>query len=162
MEAEEWASHATADVIFRTLFSIPISEDIAQETYAAFRTFQRAQPVGTIGALLPWVPFRASGAARESAARLRNLVRELVARKQAEIAGGGAGDDLAAKIMGTPDPETGETFSEAEMVDQVAIFFLAGHETSAALLGWALWCLAAAPEWGEKVAEEARGFHGSP
>ena len=48
------------------------------------------------------------------------------------------------------------------MTDQVAIFFLAGHETSAALLGWALWCLAAAPEWGDQVAEEAQAFVKAP
>ncbi len=48
------------------------------------------------------------------------------------------------------------------MIDQVAIFFLAGHETSAALLGWTLWCLAAASEWGERVCEEAAAFMEAP
>jgi cytochrome P450 len=46
------------------------------------------------------------------------------------IEAGEAPDDLATKIMTTPDPQTGETFNVDEMVDQVAIFFLAGHETS--------------------------------
>jgi cytochrome P450 len=41
---------------------------------------------------------------------------------------------------------TGEGFAAEEMVDQVAIFFLAGHETSAAALGWALYLLATHPE----------------
>ena len=162
LDVEAWASHATADVIFRTLFSIPIEDEIARETYQAFRTFQREQPVGTIGALIPWLPTRTPRAAREAARRLRDLVDELVSRKKAEIQEVGAADDLASKIMTTPDPLTGETFSEAEMVDQVAIFFLAGHETSAALLGWALWCLAAAPEWGEEVTEEAGVFVENP
>ena len=39
------------------------------------------------------------------------------------------------------------------MVDQVAIFFLAGHETSASALGWALYLLATHPEVQERVAE---------
>ncbi len=42
------------------------------------------------------------------------------------------------------------------MVDQVAIFFLAGHETSASALAWSLYLLAANPEWQSKVAIEAR------
>ncbi|MEC9311050.1 MAG: cytochrome P450, partial [Pseudomonadota bacterium] len=42
-----------------------------------------------------------------------------------------------------------------EMVDQVAIFFLAGHETSASALAWTLYLMAIYPEWQEKVAEEA-------
>ncbi|MGR3466712.1 MAG: cytochrome P450, partial [Shimia sp.] len=47
------------------------------------------------------------------------------------------------------------TFTTAEMVDQVAIFFLAGHETSASALAWALYLLATHPEWQDKVAAEA-------
>ena len=75
---------------------------------------------------------------------------------------GTAPDDLATNLMRATDLETGRGFDAEEMVDQVAIFFLAGHETSAALLGWALWLLAAAPEWGERVAEEAGRFMEDP
>ena len=57
--------------------------------------------------------------------------------------------------MTTADPQTGQVFSNAEMVDQVAIFFLAGHETSASALAWALYLLALYPDWQEKVASEA-------
>jgi cytochrome P450 len=64
--------------------------------------------------------------------------------------------------MTTPDPLTGARFSEAEMVDQVAIFFLAGHETSASALAWALWLLAAHPEAQEKAAAEARALPERP
>ncbi len=162
LDVEEMASHATADVIFRTLFSKTIEDEVARETYTAFRTFQRAQPVGILAALLPWWPVRLRREAREAAARLRELVGRMVAERQAALDGGDAPDDLATKIMTTPDPETGAPFSEAEMVDQVAIFFLAGHETSASLLGWALWCLVAAPDWGERVAEEVEAFMGAP
>ncbi|MEL7081650.1 MAG: cytochrome P450, partial [Pseudomonadota bacterium] len=59
------------------------------------------------------------------------------------------------KIMTQVDPETGETFDVREMVDQVAIFFLAGHETSASALAWALYLLALNPDWQNQVAEEA-------
>ena len=40
-------------------------------------------------------------------------------------------------------------------MDQVAIFFLAGHETSASALAWALYLVAANPDWQEKIASEA-------
>ena len=158
LDVEAMASHATADVIFRTLFSIPIDNALAAETYDAFRAFQRAQPVATGASLVPWLPVRHPKRARQAATRLRALIAELVETRQQEIEAGSAPDDLATRIMTTTDPETGERFSGTEMVDQVAIFFLAGHETSAALLGWALWCLAAAPSWGEDVAREAAEF----
>jgi cytochrome P450 len=57
--------------------------------------------------------------------------------------------------MTTPDPVTGAPFGTEEMVDQVAIFFLAGHETSASALGWALYLIATHPEVQERVAAEA-------
>ena len=158
VDVEALASHATADVIFRTLFSLPIDEDLASETYDAFRAFQREQPIAIGAALIPWLPVRHKKPARDAARRLRDVIGQLVERRLWELDAGNAPDDLATRIMTTRDPETEVTFSAEEMVDQVAIFFLAGHETSAALLGWALWCLAAAPDWGERVAEEAASF----
>jgi cytochrome P450 len=44
----------------------------------------------------------------------------------------------------------------------VAIFFLAGHETSASALAWALWLLAANPDVQDKVAVEAAAFGDDP
>jgi cytochrome P450 len=48
------------------------------------------------------------------------------------------------------------------MVDQVAIFFLAGHETSASALSWTLYLLARYPEWQDRVAEEVAGLPKCP
>ena len=162
MDIESAASHATADVIFRTLFSIPIEDEIAGKTYQAFRDFQRSQPVAILSALIPWWPVRHSRKTKKAATELRALITQLVEARHVEIAAGTAPDDLATKLMTTPDPETGACFSRSEMVDQVAIFFLAGHETSASLLGWALWCLAASPEHADMVAQESAAFMEAP
>lgn len=162
LDVESWASHATADIIFRTLFSLPIDDGLARETYQAFRDFQREQPVATLTALVPWLPVRHRRPAREAAVRLRKRIGELVDQRLALIATGAAPDDLATKIMTTPDPETGAHFDRDEMVDQVAIFFLAGHETSAALLGWALWLLSSAPKWAADVTSEGEVFWQDP
>ena len=162
VDIEALASHATADVIFRTLFSIPIDDDVATKTFEAFRTFQRSHPVANMSALMPWWPVRHARAPKAAAAELRALIAQLVDARQAEIAAGTAPDDLATKIMTTPDPVTGACFTRSEMIDQVAIFFLAGHETSASLLSWALWCLAASPDHAHQVADEARAFSEQP
>lgn len=37
-------------------------------------------------------------------------------------------------------------------------FFLAGHETSASALAWALYLVALVPEWQEKIAKESAGL----
>ncbi|MGA9252859.1 MAG: cytochrome P450 [Roseobacter sp.] len=159
MEAE--ASHAAADAIFRTLFSIPIEDRVADLTYDAFRQYQRSQPILNIAAFLPlprWMPRGFKRATRRSAAEIRTLIHDMTAQRQLQIAEGTAPQDLATKIMTTPDPETGKTFDVDEMVDQVAIFFLAGHETSASSLAWALYLLALYPEWQDRVAGEAQSF----
>ncbi|MEL6551630.1 MAG: cytochrome P450 [Pseudomonadota bacterium] len=159
LEVEEMASFAAADVIFRTLFSLPIEDEIAARVFQEFRAYQRTQPVVNIAAFVPlprWMPRLFRRRTRASARAIRALIGTLCARRMAEIEAGTAPDDLATKIMTTEDPETGERFSTAEMVDQVAIFFLAGHETSASALGWALYLLATHPDWQERVAAEAR------
>jgi cytochrome P450 len=161
IEIEAEASHAAADIIFRTLFSMPIDHEIAARTFAAFRTYQRTQPILNLAAFLPlpaWMPRGFRRGTRESAAEIRRLIREITDRRRDEIDAGTAPQDLATKIMTTPDPESGACFDVDEMVDQVAIFFLAGHETSASALSWALYLLALYPEWQEKVAAEAQSM----
>ncbi|MFD3189633.1 cytochrome P450 [Sedimentitalea sp. HM32M-2] len=158
VEIEEITSHAAADVIFRTLFSIPIEHAVAARVFALFRDYQRSQPILNIAALVPlprWVPRLHSRRTRRTAAEIRGLIRDLTRQRMDEIAAGTAPDDLATKIMTTADPKTGARFDTEEMVDQVAIFFLAGHETSASALAWALYLLAASPDWQQRVAEEA-------
>lgn len=161
IDIEPEASHAAADVIFRALFSLPIEHEIAARVFRAFRAHQEAQPIVNLAALMPlprWLPRLHSRRTRQTAAEIRGQIRDLVSRRLAAIAAGTAPDDLATKIMTTPDPETGRCFDGPEMIDQVAIFFLAGHETSASALAWALWLLAANPHWQDRVAAEGAGL----
>ncbi len=161
VEIEEVTSFAAADVIFRTLFSIPIEDEVASEVFYEFRDYQRTQPIVNVAAFLPmpsWMPRFFRRRTRETARSIRGLISGLTQTRAGEIAAGTAPDDLATKIMTTADPETGERFSSDEMVDQVAIFFLAGHETSASALAWTLYLLALYPEWQERLAKEAQAL----
>lgn len=158
VEIEQETSHVAADVIFRTLFSIPIEHRVATQVFAQFRDYQRSQPILNHAALVPlphWVPRLFSRKTTRSARSIRALITQLTTERAELIKMGGAPDDLATKIMTTPDPETGDLFSVEEMVDQVAIFFLAGHETSASALAWALYLVALYPEWQDRLAQEA-------
>lgn len=161
VEVEAVASHAAADVIFRTLFSIPIEDAVARAVFDEFRAYQRSAPILNLGAFLPlpsWFPRLHRRSTRRSAAVIRALIEQLTSARARAIGEGRAPVDLATKIMTTVDPLTGDRFATAEMVDQVAIFFLAGHETSASALAWALYLLATHPEAQDRVVEEARGL----
>jgi cytochrome P450 len=164
-EIEEAMSHAAADVIFRTLFSIPIEDETAARVYREFRAHQRTQPILNLAAFLPlprWLPRVHRAETLATARAIRALIAELTEARVKAIAEGTAPDDLATNILTARDPVTGEGFTAEEMVDQVAIFFLAGHETSASALGWTLYLLARYPDWQERVAEEARGLSARP
>ncbi|GIT91956.1 cytochrome P450 [Jannaschia pagri] len=157
-EIEAPASYAAADVIFRTLFSVPIEDRLAADVFRHFRDYQRTQPLLNPAALLPWprwVPRLHRRRTLAAARAIRGAIAALVERRAVEIANGTAPDDLATKIMTFADPDTGHRFSPEEMVDQVAIFFLAGHETSASTLAWALYLLAMYPQVQTRVAAEA-------
>ena len=155
IEMEFEMSYLAADVIFRTLFSIPITHARARRVFEAFQRYQRAQPMLSVGALLrlPMVSAvgRRGGA---DAAIIRAEIEALVDERLSAARAGEIFDDLAGKLMQTPDPETGERFSRNELIDQVAIFFLAGHETSASAMAWALYCLAQNQEAQEAVRAE--------
>lgn len=157
-EIEAQTSHVALDVIFRALFSLPVEEATASAVFAAFRAHQASRPMLNTGSILPlprWVPRLRSRKTRVTAAAIRGLIRNLVDRRAAEIAAGAAPDDLATRIMTTVDPQDGSRFSAAEMTDQVGIFLLAGHETSAAVLAWALYLMAIRPDWQDRLAAEA-------
>ncbi len=161
IECEELTSHAAADVIFRTLFSVPIEHEVAAQVFEKFRAYQRQQPLLNLAAFIPvprWVPRLHTRNTRRNARDIRDLIKRLTAERAELIDAGKAPDDLATKIMTTPDPETGHCFDTQEMVDQVAIFFLAGHETSASALAWTLYLMALYPEWQEKLSVEAEAL----
>jgi cytochrome P450 len=65
--------------------------------------------------------------------------------------------DLFDLLRAARDPETGAAFSASQLRDQVATLILAGHETTAVTLFWALIMLAQAPDEQEWLAQEAAG-----
>lgn len=155
LDIEPHTSHVAADVIFRALFSIPIEHGIATQVFAAFSDHQASQPMVNAGGLLTlprWLHFH-SRRTRRSARLIRDLIRQLVQQRAEHIRTGHAPDDLATKIMTTADPHTGACFSPSETINEMATFFLAGHETSASALAWALFLLAENPQWQDKIAQ---------
>ena len=168
VEIEFETSHAAADVIFRTLFSQPITTEAASRVFHAFRRYQMAAPMMSPADLMripDWFPrlgpsrWKKGRAARE----IRRLLMDFVEERRRQIDTGTAPDDLATAIMTTSDPVTGDIFDEAEMADQMAIFFLAGHETSASALAWTLYCVANQPHVQDRMHAEASAvFRGAP
>ena len=56
-------------------------------------------------------------------------------------------NDIASAVIEAKDKDTGLPFSRDELIDQLGVFFLAGHETTASALTWVFYMLAERPQW---------------
>ena len=89
--------------------------------------------------------------------QLRSKIMSIMQARLAAKGGGDCGNDLLGLLLEawTPQRRAGaETLTTDEVVDECKTFFAAGQETTATLLVWALFLLAAHPEWQDRVREE--------
>ena len=92
-------------------------------------------------------------------ARFRRRWTAFVAMLMAERRAAGKNEgapprDLFDLMDAARDPETGKSFTDAQLGDQVATMILAGHETTATALFWSLYLLALDPATQDRVAAE--------
>jgi cytochrome P450 len=142
-------THFAADIIFRTIFSESISAADAQTVFAAFEVFQKVsyaqgmlQMARAPARLVP-----GAGAAKRAARKIRAILKGPLDRRLKALKAGEPCPtaDILAVLASTTDPDTGDALGESELLDQIAFLFLAGHETSASALAWALYLLAIDP-----------------
>ncbi|MGX9424345.1 cytochrome P450 [Bradyrhizobium sp. LeoA1S1] len=69
--------------------------------------------------------------------------------------------DLFDLMVAARDPETGQAFSDAQLGDEIATMILAGHETTATALFWALYLLSLDPATQEELAAEVKAVAAS-
>lgn len=139
--------HLTADVITRTIFSTGLHERAARDVFEAFTVFERQVASVNVKALIfdrPWRHTPQPTPVLEACRRIRAHLDEMLAPRFAPDAP--AYDDICAAAMRAVDPETGKTFSREELLDELGVFFLAGHETSASVLTWVFFLLSQRPE----------------
>lgn len=153
-------THVTADIIFRTLFSSPLEGPDAERVFASFAQFQALAPklllpsiYGLRWLVWPWDVWRSRKAARE----IRNLLTLFIKpRFEAHQTGTGQRHtDILDALLHAGSSGGYEPFNFTELVDQVAVLFLAGHETSASALTWALYLIAQSPEIQDRMHAEA-------
>ena len=82
-----------------------------------------------------------------------NLYSELRARR---APGGARGSDILSLLIDARD-EDGQAMSDAELRDELVTLLVAGHETTATALTWALRWLLAAPAVEERLRSELAG-----
>jgi cytochrome P450 len=154
-------THVTADIIFRTIFSEPMEGADAKRIFREFARFQAIAPRLMLPALfgIKWLKWPLDGWRSRRAARvIRALLSKFIEpRCRAHKAGEPClQEDILSALLNAKDADTQTPFSLVELVDQVAMLFLAGHETSASALTWAAYLLANSPDVQSRVCDEVQ------
>lgn len=152
---EEAMSHLTADVMCRTIFSRTLDTSLAQRVYRAFAAFQDS--VANVRVFQLWLG-RAHAEVHQPAAVVKSAteIRDLIGMMVDERIADSRDDlsDIAGDIIKARDPVNGSEFTREELIDQIGVFFLAGHETTAGALAWAFYILAHQPDAVRRIREE--------
>jgi cytochrome P450 len=155
LEIDAEMTCVTADVMFRTILSQPLEQDDANAIYQAFLSFQNQAQRAAILLIYGLPAFFQNRACRKAAAQIRSILAEIV-RKRFALAEQKLPlpRDILSGLMEAEDPLQNDRFSYPEVLDQVCMLFLAGHETSASALSWSLYLISHAPDIQARLLEE--------
>ena len=150
----------TLEIVAQSLFGADVSAvagDIGHVIGELMEEFGRVLGLSARFQPPAWVPTPANRRLRRSARRIDELILGIIdARKRSPE----AHDDLLSLLIRARD-EAGGQMTDAQVRDEAVILFLAGHETTALALTYALYLLATHPEAQARVADEiGRGLGG--
>ena len=99
-----------------------------------------------------WLPTPARRRARAAVAAMRKVTDEMLQACRADPT---RDAPLVHALIAATDPETGQSLSDDDICNDLLIFMLAGHDTTATALTYALWALGHHPDVQDRVAAEA-------
>ncbi|GHA12276.1 cytochrome P450 [Oceanisphaera arctica] len=165
-------TYVTADIIFRTIMSTELSPEQADRILDAFVQFQAESPKLALLKMFRFPGFIQRGLSErkriKAAQDIRGTIEDIIRPRyqQAEVARAGCPQsqaaleqqqDILSSLLLATDDTTAEPFSFSEIVDQISMLFLAGHETSASALTWSLYLLALYPDIQKQAHQEVTG-----
>ncbi|ELT5390851.1 cytochrome P450 [Campylobacter jejuni] len=157
IEVDEAMTFITADVIFRTIMSSKLDEEKGKKILNAFVTFQE-QSVHTAMRRMfrfpKWLSYVLGDRKRAKAGDVIRQVLSDIIKPRYDMADNAEFEDILGSLLLVVDVDTNKRFSFEEILDQVAMLFLAGHETTASSLTWTLYLLSLYPKEQEKAYEE--------
>ncbi|WP_086249351.1 cytochrome P450 [Campylobacter vicugnae] len=144
VEVDEHMTFVTADVIFRTIMSSKLDEIKGKEILHAFVTFQEETARTAIRKFFcvpQWLSnILGENKRMKAGAVIRKSLSDII-KPRYENYESDTYCDILSSLLHTVDASSGERFSFEEILDQVSMLFLAGHETTASSLTWTLYCL---------------------
>ncbi len=98
-----------------------------------------------------WLPVPARRRARSASRTLRRLTGDILQTCRQDPTHDAP---LVRALMAATDPVTGKPLSDSDIRDELIIFLIAGHDTTATTLCYSLWQLGRHPELQDRVAAE--------
>jgi|GEM_PF-429344 len=165
IDIDRLMSKVTADVIFRVMFSDSLDSERGLAIYENFQIYQREQRYFSLRTLInwpKWMPIlgrrqnkKALVAAKSIRDILSGIVEVRLAMPEAERP-----EDMLTAILQEYKKDFGDNIPVIELVDQIALFFLAGHDTTAASTTWAAYLLSNSPCDEQAFCEEVESVTG--
>lgn len=154
LEIDAGMSHLTADVICRTIFTSPLGSAASRDVFEAFDLFERRIAHVDLkrlilGRAFDEIPHDAD--VLDACATIRRRLGEFL---DPRLDGSVTRDDICGAIVAARDADSGEGFDREALIDQLGVFFLAGHETTASVLTWVMTLLSCWPELAEAMRAE--------
>jgi cytochrome P450 len=150
---DEEMANVTAGVVCKAMFSEILGEK-GRIVYEGFSEYQAkltqidyAEMLGLPSMFSAWPSFKA----RRAAKRIRQVIEEIVGDRWDDKEDHG---DFLSSLLLTKDSETGKGLTKTEIRDEMAVIFLAGHETTANTLSWALYLISQAPDVEARLVSE--------
>lgn len=151
---------ATFDVICEVALSGREHFDAKVYGAAIIRYFETAGKASLLDFLrVPsWFPRPGELLGYRAVQTMHDMVAKAIDARRAQATG--QADDLLDFMLKASDPETGQTMSAQDVLHNMQFFIVAGHETTALALSWALQLLALYPEIQDEAHAEARSVLG--
>jgi cytochrome P450 len=151
---------ATFDVISDVTFSgdgVLDRDNVHRSIDAYIAQTAKVSLMDVLG-LPAWIPRPGRLFAGPGLRRMKSMADQAIAAR-ARLPKDGA-PDLLDLLLDAQDPETGRAMNRDELRDNLLTFIVAGHETTALTLAWALYLCAFDPAIQDRAAAEARAVLG--
>ncbi len=145
------------DIVVNTLFDVDIPPESVREMSRFISEIQEFVIKDIRQPYKSWW-FKLSGEMKGNLAKAthtRNILRGIVRQRKASNRKFG---DLLDMLLDARYEDTGEAMTEEQILDEILILFIAGHETTGNALTWTLYLLANHPMELEKLREATSGL----